>query len=79
MQIEVTNTVPVPASRSRKGTCKYPFATMNVGDSFFVALSTHTFDAYIRSWKARSQSTFKFTVRTVTENGVKGVRVWRIA
>ena len=67
--------VPIPESRGG-GRPKYPFREMGIGDSFFVAgKSTAKFNAVTQHHKKHHG--LKFAIRTVTENGVKGVRVWR--
>ena len=67
MTFRIDQNVPIPA---RKTDRKYPFATMEIGESFFLAGKS---DIQYHSYKPR-----KFVKRVVTENGVKGVRVWRI-
>ena len=67
--------VPIPESRGG-GRGKYPFREMEIGDSFFVAgKSTAKFSAHVHHHRKRHG--LKFTTRTVTEDGVKGVRIWR--
>ena len=56
---------------------KYPFAEMEVGDSFFAPGITSRNIAGCFSHASKSGR--KFCLRTLTENGVTGVRVWRIA
>ena len=68
--------VPIPTAI--KGCRKYPWLEMDIGDSFFAPISVGSISqgiVYARS----HNSNLKFTRRTVIENGVKGVRVWRIA
>ena len=63
--------IPVPERDQ-----KYPFATMPVGASFFTAGKTSTqMTNAATNYKARG---LRFTTRAVTENGIKGSRVWRI-
>lgn len=63
--------IPIP---QRKMDAKYPFKEMEVGDSFF---TTGTPASYI-SLHTRLLKPKKFSCRTVVENGVKGLRIWRI-
>lgn len=75
-EIKIEKGVPIPAPSRREYVSKYPWRRLEVGDSFFAA------DKLISSMgidNMRKKSGFNFTARTVTENGVKGVRVWRIA
>ena len=67
MTIKIDHNVPIP---SPKGDRKYPFGTMEVGESFFVA---GKINIQYHAYKPR-----KFTQRIVTENGARGLRVWRI-
>lgn len=52
---------------------KYPWADMEVGDSFVVSLSTHH-TVYKASIYASKRFGFDFTIRKTNE----GVRIWRI-
>ena len=58
--------------------CRYPFAELEVGESFFVP---NQGIGILSKYKARSEQRtgFKFTTRTVSEGGIKGVRVWRVS
>ena len=77
-EIKIETGIPIP---KQKGTSKYPFQSMKIGDSFFVpnihvsALS----GSMINARNSMNAPKAKWITRTVTENGVKGVRVWRIA
>lgn len=71
MQIVIEKNIPAPAiTRTRT----YPFREMEIGDSFFV---TATPVVNIHGC-ARRHRPKKFICRTVTENGVRGIRVWRV-
>ena len=65
--ITIDKDVPLPLGRATK----YPFHEMKIGDSFFVpnvkAVGVHHYKPKL------------FMRRTVIENGIKGVRVWRYA
>ena len=50
--------------------------TFEVGDSFFRPVEPRTVAGSAKSYGIRHGK--KFTTRAVTENGVKGVRVWRV-
>ena len=71
--IKIDKNVPTP-NLARDPNTKYPFREMDVGDSFFAGDRT-TAQMSVNTQHYRPK---KFTCRTVTENGVKGVRVWRI-
>lgn len=73
--IVIDKGVPVPPSNvSRR---KYPFDAMEVGDSFFVAGRQHKVYGAI-NWHTK-HSNKRFTTRKVVENGVAGIRVWRVS
>lgn len=60
---------------------KYPWRDMEIGDSFFVPdadLPKSKADG-LRPSMALIKTGFKITRRTVTENGVRGIRIWRVA
>lgn len=76
--IPVDQGVPIPDSRFQWfGGTRYPFKQMEVGDSFFVPGKT------IQDLKGplnyASCDCRRFTTRRVTENGITGLRIWRIA
>lgn len=80
--IKIDHNVPMPATCSSKG---YPFADMQPGDSFFVPagitgcgkLRTYVNAAVTRYRKASGHDIKLRSIR-VTENGVDGLRVWRV-
>jgi hypothetical protein len=69
-EISITKGLPTP----HRGRAKYPFRDMEVGDSFFApgasVIGLHGC--------ARRHRPKRFTCRSLVENGVGGVRVWRI-
>ncbi len=69
MELVIEKGLPTPNKRLTR----YPFAGMEVGDSFFAPL---TLAASILT-SARRHHPKRFTTRSVVENGVRGVRVWR--
>lgn len=70
--IKLEQNIPIPDRRPAR---IYPFRKMKVGDSFFVAdISLVRIHAAARKYKD-----LRVTCRTLVENGVKGVRVWRIS
>lgn len=62
------------------GVEKYPFNALPLMGSFFVAVENCSLRQL--QWRlsacARFRSGKKFTMRTVTEDGKRGVRVWRV-
>lgn len=78
-EILVEKGVPIPKSkrgREAKGSSKYPFAAMGVGDSFFVkGAKMRSFCPYIGVWRRRNDPSRKFSCRSVDG----GIRVWRVA
>lgn len=75
MNIKIDKDVPLPTNVS-SGTV-YPFAEMEVNDSFFVAgkTSNQMVNAAAHWRKAKG---WGFVCRNVVENDVKGARVWRV-
>ena len=80
---QVDSGVAVP--RALKGS-KYPWAEMEVGDSFFVPNGTgrggrdtgNNACVSGRAWLRRNglSKTFNFAQRKTVESGVKGARIW---
>ena len=68
--------VPSRAGGGRAGQSKYPFAQMEVGQSFLAgAVKAGTIRSAIGAWmKAHKDEGFKFAVRETDA----GVRVWRV-
>lgn len=82
MTIKIDTDVPLPdAYRSRT---RFPWKDMEAGQSFFApgyktAGMAGPGKQMNLSHPRLSVPGSKWTVRTVTENGVSGVRVWRVA
>lgn len=75
----IDKNVPIP-KQIRSGTpsnAKYPWREMDVGDSIFMKLPEAENMSAAARFFAYSNKEYGFTSRTVTENGVKGIRVWR--
>lgn len=56
---------------------KYSFSRMEVGDSFFVPFSKGD-GVRGAAYGYGSRHGMTFTTRTLTENGERGTRIWRI-
>jgi hypothetical protein len=87
MTIEIEKDVPIPTACGRGRPTKYPFAEMEVGDSFAVPLAgesygRHSGDKAAASLSRNSHTYGKkhgktFTVRQLNDEGV--ARVWRVS
>lgn len=78
MSYEIEKGVPVPknaAGYSRLGRRKYPFAQMEIGDSFAFSDNTKQNTAGAAVFRENKRSDFKFVTRKV--DGV--IRCWRVA
>ncbi len=89
--MDIDTNVPMPETgfgRERKypgfggHKTSYPFSSMNVGDSVFYPMlgARHIYDhtAYMAASNvARRYSPYRFAGRSVTEDSVLGVRIWR--
>ena len=76
-EIKIDKGVPIPKIDGLGRHHKYPWHDLNVGDSFFVPnATTRRFCSSVN----RIQKTLGISMkcRTVTENDIKGVRIWRI-
>lgn len=77
--IKIDKGLEIPPRRGGFGggaRSKYPWQYMDVGDSFFIGVSIRTISGAVSVRQKRHGE--RYTCRIVTENGVKGVRVWRI-
>ncbi len=76
-ETKIDKNIPFPSRNSWHA--KYPFPEMEVGDSFFVPnKTTRDLCGTVAGWTKRHPGA-KFTSRTVRENDIDGVRVWRVA
>lgn len=79
MSIKIDKGIPIPPNPSGRPTgSKYPLRDMQVGDSFFVANTTSQRVCGTMGNLSKRVG-IKVAIRKVTENGVAGVRVWRVA
>ncbi len=68
----------VPCPIPRRGGRIYPWNRMEVGDSFFTPKDLRRVRAASHSFTSlHPERCLKYTARSVTENGVKGTRIWR--
>ena len=70
---KIEDHVPMPTEPESGRPAKYPFRAMKIGQSFFANVP----DVNTTQWTKRTG--YKFRVRHTTENGVTGVRCWRIS
>ena len=73
--IKIDKDIPIKSRRRRRNfTSKYPFESMEIGDSFFISGDYHkTYGCVYMAM--RKFKNFKFVIRGVDG----GVRCWRIA
>jgi len=77
IEFAIDNDIPLTVH----GQARYPFRKLQVGQSFFVSDPKR----FVGCRRAASMTGprigngVKFVTRTVTENGVKGVRIWRVS
>lgn len=78
-EFKIENDVPMPTRvRGRRG--KYPFAALQIGESFFVpgdAKSVRHVRNAACAHARKHGGHFRGSMRV--ENGVDGIRVWRVA
>ena len=74
-KLKIDKNVPAPVGWKR-----YDFKTFEVGDSTFVSFGgeVRNTPAYISALRYGKLNGKQFTGRSVVEDGVKGVRVWRV-
>jgi hypothetical protein len=70
--IQIDSDILPPAPRIGR-TPTYPYGSMAVGQSFFAPVKHVNPSQWTRT------TGFRFRTKAVTENGVVGVRCWRIA
>lgn len=72
-RIKIDKKVPIAPRWSRSDVI-YPFAELEVGDSFFAPSKKRSF-SNLAVWSKKTG--FKFMTRKTVENGQPGFRVWR--
>ena len=79
-ELKIEKGIPLPLSKREGIYRQYTFGKFEVGDSAFFDVNGKGGEMLRQglSQFARRNDR-KFATRTVTENGVKGLRVWRIA
>lgn len=76
-EIQIDKGIPIPTKMQLGRRSKYPFDIMDVGDSFFVpGRDGKSFGGTVTAARKRLTD-MAFEMRTVKEDGVIGVRVWR--
>ena len=89
MSFTIEANIPVPARIIGARSSKYPFESMQIGDSFFIPVNPENPKDNINRTARRAASAvnmarkalpnIKLVTRRGTANGVEGYRVWRIA
>ena len=74
----VDTDVPIPSGSERY---RYPFRTMEAGNSFFIAADQMTDPHRLRSAASHyaKRKGWAFTIRKVKEADVDGYRCWRVS
>ena len=76
--MKIDNHIPPPPLRQQN----YPFRDMQPGDSVFFPGENRAdkhHPAYMNARNYVRRNGWQITVRSVIENGVKGIRIWRVA
>jgi len=86
MKIKIDEGVPVPPKAANRSGPHFPWREMVPGASFFAAGyvqnprgAKHGEPTVTVGYGKKIHPGSKWATRTVTENGVTGVRVWRLA
>jgi len=71
----VEDGVTIPDKRQPGRPSKYPFDTMEIGQSFFApGIKDRKVGNAARHYRPK-----RFRCRTMVENGIRGTRCWRVA
>lgn len=80
VEIKIEKGVPIPPPRAPNLLARHLLSEMEIGDSIFIpGRGVSSASAGMNLFARRHAPNRKHVCRTVTENGVKGIRVWRIA
>lgn len=81
-ETKIDKGIPIPGWGGGRRGFKYPFHKMEIGDSAFFpgehanGRVKNAADAWAKSPNGNGR---KYSARSVTESGVTGVRIWRVA
>lgn len=73
--LKIDDNVPIPTLKNRN---RYPFALLEVGQSFFMTGVTTSQMCNCFGYHTKRTGR-RFSARATVENGVAGVRVWRVS
>ena len=76
LKFQIDDNIPLPKIEGRGARTIYPLTDLKIGQSFFVQ-NKKIGNFASTTQAAEKRSGMKFALRSVTENGVAGVRVWR--
>lgn len=83
--MQIDKNIPPPVARAFKSKTgrlsRYPFRQMEIGDSAFFPGANKVnaqHPAYMAAKTIQKRDGLRFTLRSVVENGVEGVRIWRL-
>lgn len=75
--IKIDNNIPQPRRDCYGRPAKYPFRELRPGQSFFApGVTTYGLGGASDHW--RKSTGWTFVTRKVVEDGIPGVRVWRV-
>lgn len=81
-ELPIDSNVKIPkraAPRLRQGRPeKYPWSRLQIGDSFFIGGRNAAMAALSAAYACNRRRKIKLVTRGVTENGIRGVRIWRV-
>lgn len=72
-KIHIEDNIPIPVRDTGGRYPVYPYRDLRVGQSFFAVMPCLNTSQWHRS------TGFKFRTQTVTENGIRGTRCWRVS
>lgn len=80
--LKVEKGIEMPITKNKHPETKYPFETMEIGDSFFsptdyIPNERSRIYAAARRFQIVSKKDWLFTSKAINEKGERGVRVWR--
>lgn len=77
--VRIEKGVPIPNKCANSGNKKYPYESMQVGDSFMIALKKDDYSYTQNQARASAKSASERTGHKYTTRRVEGgVRVWRV-
>lgn len=74
--INIEKNIPIPSYKTKN--LKIDFNELDINDSFFISGATSKSSVVSSARQYGKKTKKKFLSRVISENGINGVRIWRV-